>query len=75
VKRRFFRGTNSPVTGSNDYTPFHDVDASGSILASDFSEVKKRFFDTLPPVNVTASTFGNRRARPVGRTVLGIGPA
>jgi hypothetical protein len=26
---------------------FHDVNGSGSILANDFSEVKKRFFQNL----------------------------
>ena len=31
MKARFFKNTNSPVTGSNDYTPFHDVDGNGSI--------------------------------------------
>ena len=25
------------------------MDGSGSIVANDFSEVKKRFFDNLPP--------------------------
>jgi hypothetical protein len=52
---------------------FHDVDGSGSILAVDFSEVKKRFFDSLPVGNdaagiVTAdaagdSLFGPNRIR------------
>ena len=50
VKKKFFAETGSPVTGTDtDYSPFHDVDGSGSILARDFAEVKKRFFQVLPP--------------------------
>ena len=48
VKARFFKSTASPVTGTNDYSAFHDIDGSGSILANDFSAVKARFFDNLP---------------------------
>jgi hypothetical protein len=48
VKARFFKNTKSPVTGTNDYSPFHDVDGNGSILANDYSAVKARFFQNLP---------------------------
>src|SRR5439155_9420773 len=54
VKARFFKNTRSPVTGTNDYTPFHDVDGSGSILANDYSAVKARFFQSLPTGTPTA---------------------
>jgi hypothetical protein len=70
VKKRFFKNTNSVVTGTNDYSPLHDVDASGSILATDYAEVKRRFFDALPPaaagegpaelMRITADLFGRR---------------
>ena len=56
VKARFFKNTTSVVTGSNDYTPFHDVDGNGSILANDYSAVKSRFFDNLPPAAASASS-------------------
>jgi hypothetical protein len=55
VKARFFKNTTSPVTGTNDYTPFHDVDGNGSILANDYSAVKARFFDNLPPATPAAA--------------------
>lgn len=61
VKARFFKNTTSAVTGTNDYTPFHDVDGNGSILANDYSAVKSRFFDTLPPAAASSATFGVRR--------------
>jgi hypothetical protein len=39
VKKKFFKDTTSPVTGTDvDYSVFHDVNGSGSILANDFSE-------------------------------------
>ena len=58
VKSRFFKNTNNAVTGTNDYTPFHDVDGNGSILANDYSAVKGRFFDNLPaaPAAVAAES-------------------
>jgi hypothetical protein len=55
VKNRFFKSTTSAVTGTNDYSPFSDVDGSGNILANDFSEVKKRFFQSLAPPPTTAA--------------------
>ena len=58
VKKKFFKSTDSPVEGTDaDYSPFHDVDGSGSILARDFAEVKKRFFQDLPapPITPTGS--------------------
>jgi len=66
VKARFFKNTTSPVTGTNDYTPFHDVDGNGSILANDYSAVKARFFNALPGGEPTAvvAAFGQRRITP-----------
>jgi uncharacterized delta-60 repeat protein len=60
VKLRFFKSTNTPATGTNDYSPFHDVDASGIILAYDFSEVKRRFFNDLPPAAAAPAAAGLR---------------
>ena len=48
VKARFFKNTRSTVTGTNDYSPFHDVDGNGMIQAADYSAVKRRFFNSLP---------------------------
>ena len=58
VKARFFKTTKSAVTGTNDYSAFHDVDGSGSILANDFSAVKARFFQILPAANPVSSDAG-----------------
>ena len=55
VKARFFKSTGSAVTGTNDYTAFHDVNGDGSILANDYSAVKSRFFDNLPAAVAPAS--------------------
>jgi hypothetical protein len=68
VKKRFFASATTPGSGAAAYSPFHDVDGSGSILANDFSEVKKRFFNTLPAVqapsiNVASGVFGATRVR------------
>jgi hypothetical protein len=68
VKARFFKNTNTPPTGANDYDPFFDVDGSGVILANDFSEVKKRFFDSLPP---TAAAAGPREAPTITAQIFG----
>ena len=39
----------SPETGADtDYSAFHDIDGTGQILATDYAEVKKRFFNSLP---------------------------
>ena len=49
IRKKFFKFTTRPVTGTDaDYSPWHDVDGSGSILARDYAEVKKRFFNALP---------------------------
>jgi hypothetical protein len=72
VKNRFFKSTISPVTGTNDYSVFHDVDGNGSIVANDFAEVKKRFFQSLAPppqvaggalegASITGDLFGASR--------------
>jgi len=37
------------------------VDGSAAILANDFSEVKKRFFNALPPEQTLASPLTLRR--------------
>jgi len=48
IKKKFFKDTDDvPAGNDTDYSPFYDVDASGSILARDYSEVKKRFFQAL----------------------------
>jgi hypothetical protein len=51
---------------SSDYGYFYDVDGSGVILADDFSEVKKRFFQTLPAPEpaAPAAAFGASLIRP-----------
>ena len=70
VKKKFFAETGSPVTGTDtDYSPFHDVDGSGSILARDFAEVKKRFFQSLPPPPAVAGELFS--ATRVAEDVLG----
>jgi hypothetical protein len=44
-----YAGVNTDLTTTDaSYSPLYDVDGSGSVLANDFSEVKKRFFDALP---------------------------
>jgi hypothetical protein len=58
VKARFFKNTNSPVSGTNDYSPFMDVDGNGSILANDYSAVKARFFQNLSGPNPASSDAG-----------------
>ena len=35
------------------------MDGNGSIVANDFSEVKKRFFDGLPPAPSPAAVAGS----------------
>jgi hypothetical protein len=55
---------------------FHDLDGSGSILANDFSEVKKRFFHTLPPAPIMPTSGGgaSSRLRPATRDLFGAAP-
>jgi hypothetical protein len=72
VKKKFFKNTTDTTNDDTSYSAFHDVDGSGSILANDFSEVKKRFFQTLPPrpttpaealagSSITSDLFGGTR--------------
>lgn len=71
VKARFFKNTNSPVTGLNDYSAYHDVDGNGTILANDYSAVKSRFFDRLPtavPIAAAAVRWPAAPARRRGAT-------
>ena len=53
----------APSNPDTDYTPFHDVDGNGQILARDYAEVKKRFFQNLPaPASAAAEgPFGGTR--------------
>ena len=75
IRQKLNKTATNPGTGDAAYSVVHDVDGSGIILANDFSEVKKRFFDTLPgpepaglpPIvlgGATAPAFGSRRIRP-----------
>ena len=54
MKKRFFKHTTDATTGDTSYSPFADVNGNGSILANDYSEVKKRFFQTLPQPDALA---------------------
>ena len=46
------------LTGNARYTIFHEVHASGVILAADFSEVKARFFQGLPALTAFPPSEG-----------------
>ena len=59
MKKRFFKDTTDATTGDTSYSPFADVNGNGSILANDYSEVKKRFFQTLAPAAASATLEGS----------------
>jgi hypothetical protein len=80
VKRSFFRTIGDPVSNdANRYSIHRDVNGSGSILADDFAEVKKRFFTRLPatepaPIPVTAQAAAPARQRRATRTLFATSP-
>jgi hypothetical protein len=70
VKQKFFTTPASPGSGAAAYSLFHDVDGSGVILANDFSEIKRRFFQTLPAGEPSAaSVFAAPRRSQVSPSV------
>jgi hypothetical protein len=72
------RSTPPCPTDDTRHSVFADVDGDGAALPADFSAVKKRFFDNLPPATTTVDLLGAVRISPaaginaVRRTRAGI---